>query len=114
MRCDAMSGANRVGQMAMIWLVPTSVLMVASIVTARMAVQLKAEAGLVEVDLAEVAEAIDVVGRCGSELDETSGRIEHLIGAVGGPLRLVKQARRTTKHWWWRARRSSHEPPVPS
>lgn len=100
--------------MSFLWLLPTAVLVLGSVMCARVALGLRDDAVDVEVALAEAAEAIAVVAASGSQLDETSERLEHVIGAVGSPLRVARQVRSTTRHWWRRARRSSVAPDVPS
>jgi len=97
-----------------IWLLPTAVFMFGAVVAGRLLGEISREARRAEVDLAEAAEALAIVAENGTDLDETSLRIEALVDAIGSPRRVAVQLRRTARHWWWRARRSSGSVHVPS
>jgi len=96
------------------WLLPTAVFIVGAIAVGRLVGDISREARLAEIDLAEAAEALIIVAENGTELNETSQRIEDLVDAIASPRRALGQARRTARHWWSRARRSSRSVHVPS
>jgi len=97
-----------------LWLLPTVVFVIGAIAAGRVVGDISREAGRAEVDLAEAAEALAIVAENGTDLDETSLRIEALVDAIGSPRRAAAQIRRTARHWWSRARRSSRSVHVPS
>jgi len=103
-----------VAAVSYVWAIPAAVLVMTAAITAKLNVGLSRDAVLADAELAEAGEAIDVVGGFRRELSEATGRIELLIAALRSPLRAVRQARRTARHWWSRARRSATNPDVPS
>ncbi len=105
---------SNVPHVSYMWAIPAAVLVVTAGITSRMSVGLRHQATTAEAELAEAAEAIDVVGGFRAELSETTARLESLIAVVRSPMRAARQARRTARHWWSRARRSSTKRDVPS
>jgi hypothetical protein len=113
-RAERLDDADTVRAVSYLWLVPTAVLVVGSVVIARLTSDVRSLSAASEVDLAEAAEAIDIIGQHRPELAATTVRLERLVETVGSPVRAVRQARLTVRHWWRRARRTRPPTDVPS